>query len=175
MVTNATEKHKNPVEKPVHELISSRWSPYEFDAAKGVSIEDLASVFEAARWSMSASNLQPWRYIVGNRNTDLALWNRVLDCLVEGNRDWARFVPVLALGLVQSEHEGNPILMALHDLGTASAYMTIEAVSRGLVIHQMAGIQADRIRESFALPDTLRPVTALAIGYVGSNPDLDPA
>lgn len=175
MPITATENYRNPVEKPVHELISARWSPYEFDPAKGVSSEDLGSLFEAARWSMSSNNLQPWRYIVGNRDTDVELWNQVLECLVEGNRAWARFVPVLTLALAQTDNEGKPIPTALHDLGAASAFLTLEAVNRGLVVHQMAGIQADKIRETFALPDSLRPVTALAIGYVGSNPDLDPA
>lgn len=167
---------RNPVEHQVHDIISARWSPYEYDTGKKVATEDLGSLFEAARWAMSASNIQPWRYIVANRDTDADLWNKVLDNLMEGNQAWAKYVPVLALGLVEAyrEGDGSPNRNALHDLGTASAFLTFEATSRGLAVHQMAGIKADRIRETFALPDNLQPVTALAIGYAGVNSELDP-
>lgn len=166
---------KNPTNHPIHELLSSRWSPYTFDADKSVEPDDLRSLFEAARWAMSAYNAQPWRYIVANRATDEALWNQVLACLVEGNRPWAMHAPVLALGLTQQnfEHNGKPNGTAQHDLGAASAHLTIEATSRGLVVHQMSGILADTIRSNFDLPDKLQPLTALAIGYAGPNEKLE--
>lgn len=166
---------KNPTDYPVHEVIGDRWSPYAFDANKTVDSAVLRSLFEAARWAMSSNNVQPWRYIVADRATDGALWNQVLDCLAEGNRPWAQHVPVLALGLAELnfEHNGKPNPTALHDLGAASAFLTIEATSRGLVVHQMAGILPDKIRSTFSIADTAQPLTALAIGYEGSNPELD--
>ena len=167
---------KNPVDHPVNELVSARWSPYGFDAEKSVSSEVLASVFEAARWSNSANNAQPWRYIVANRDTDADLWNRVLCTLMEGNQAWARYVPVLSVGLIQTHFEYNGKLnsTAKHDLGAASAFLTLEATARGLAVHQMAGIHVDKIRDAFSLPETIVPVTALAIGYAGANAQLDP-
>lgn len=166
---------KNPTDHPVHDLLQARWSPYSFDADRPVETETLASLFEAARWAMSAYNAQPWRYIVANRATDEALWHQVLSTLVEGNQPWAKHVPVLALGCVETRFEANgePNPTARHDLGAASACLTFEATARGLVVHQMSGIVHDRVRETFSLPDTVEPVTALAIGYAGSNPALD--
>jgi nitroreductase len=76
--------------------IAERWSPYAF-ADRPVSDDDLRSLFEAARWAASSYNEQPWRYIVATR-TNPTEFDRLLSCLVEGNRVWAKAAPVLALG-----------------------------------------------------------------------------
>src|SRR5687767_11351292 len=81
---------------PIHELISKRWSPYAF-ADRPVSDDDLRSLFEAARWSASSYNEQPWRYLVAMKQSS-ADFERLLSCLVEGNQAWAVAAPVLALG-----------------------------------------------------------------------------
>ena len=166
---------KNTTEYKIHALFQERISPYSFDSSKSVDPEDLNSLFEAARWTMSAYNEQPWRYIVANRNTDPKLWDNVLASLVEGNRLWAQHVPVLALGLVIPEFEktGKPNATAIHDLGAASAFLTIEATSRGLAVHQMSGILPNVIHSNFPVAESLQPVTALAIGYPGPNDQLD--
>jgi nitroreductase len=50
---------------PIHELFMKRWSPYAF-SDQPISEEDLRALFEAARWSASNFNEQPWRYIVAD-------------------------------------------------------------------------------------------------------------
>ena len=50
----------------IHELFAKRWSPYAF-SDRPVPEEDLRALFEAARWSASSFNEQPWRYIVATR------------------------------------------------------------------------------------------------------------
>lgn len=159
-----------PVEHPVHELLARRYSPYAFDPERPVSESDLASLFEAARWTMSSYNAQPWRYIVAPRERDPATWERLYGVLVEGNQAWAGNAPVLALGILRTtfEYNGKPNKAAAHDLGAASAMLTLEATARGLVVHQMIGIEPDRAREVFELGDGYEPLTALAIGYEGS-------
>ena len=76
---------------PVHELITRRWSPYAF-ADRPVSLEDLRSLFEAARWAASSYNEQPWSYLVATRD-DKEGFERLLSCLVEGNQVWAKAAP----------------------------------------------------------------------------------
>ena len=166
---------KNATEHDIQALFSERFSPYSFDSSKPVDPEDLNSLFEAARWTMSAYNEQPWRYIVADRNTHSTLWENILASLVEGNRSWAQHVPVLALGFVIPEFEktGKPNATAIHDLGAASAFLTIEATSRGLAVHQMSGILPNVIHSNFPVAESLQPVTALAIGYPGPNDQLD--
>ncbi len=167
----------NATDHPVHDVFRARRSPYEIDPNRTVSSDDLHCLFEAARWSMSAFNAQPWRYIVANRAEDSALWESVLATLVEGNQPWAQYAPVLALGLTVTHytHNGKENGTAQHDLGAASAFLTMEATTRGLVVHQMAGIVPEKIKQTFDLPEHVEPFTALAIGYAGVNPDLPDA
>ena len=162
-VKNAKTDHQ------VHELISKRWSPYVY-AAEPVSEVDLRSIFEAARWAASAYNEQPWRYIVATRDNDEA-YRKLLSCLVEPNQAWAGHAPVLALGIASLNygHNGKPNGTALHDLGLASANLTLEAAARGLYVHQMGGILPDRAREIYQVPEEFQVLTGLAIGYPGQG------
>jgi nitroreductase len=156
----------------IHDLIASRWSPYAFDD-RSVPVETLRSLFEAARWSASSYNEQPWRYIVATKD-DPEQFERLLSCLVEGNRAWAEAAPVLALGCTSLTfaRNGKPNAAAVHDLGLASASLTLEATARGLSVHQMIGILPDRARELYGIPDGVQPLTGLAIGYLGDPQDL---
>ncbi len=157
-----------PADRPIHPLLAERWSPYAF-TDEGVAEEDLIALFEAARWAASSYNEQPWRFIVARRE-EPAAFEKVLSCLVPFNQGWARHAPVLALGLVQTLRpgDGSPNVAAQHDLGLAAATLTVEATHRGLSVHQMSGIVADRIRDAWALPDDVLPLTALAIGRAAS-------
>jgi nitroreductase len=152
---------------PISELLTKRWSPYAF-SDRPVSDDDLRSLFEAARWSASSYNEQPWRYIVATK-ANPEEFERLLSCLVDANQVWAKAAPVLALGCLSLNFARNdqPNAAAQHDLGLASACLTVEATSRGLLVHQMIGIQPDRARELYQIPDSVRPLTGLAIGYPG--------
>ena len=161
--------HIAPIDHPIHDLLSRRWSPYAFDPDRGVSEADLHALFEAARWAMSSYNAQPWRYIVGVRERSLKVWEQILSVLVEGNQPWAKNAPVLAIGLVEHnfEHNDKENKAAVHDLGAASANLTFEATVRGLNVHQMIGIEPDKAREVFGISGSLEPFTGIAIGYAG--------
>ncbi len=160
-------RKKASTDHQIHECLSERWSPYAFDSGP-VSDADLESLFEAARWAPSAYNEQPWRYIVARR-ADSELFGKVLSCLVEGNRVWAAFAPVLALGVASRRfsRNGRENGTALHDLGLASANLLVEATSRGLFVHQMSGILPGRARELFGIPEGFDAITGLAVGRLG--------
>lgn len=157
---------------PIQELISQRWSPYAF-SAKAVSKADLCSLFEAMRWAASSYNEQPWAYILATRD-EPAEYDRVLSCLVESNQVWAKAAPVLAIGCVSLtfQRNGKPNPAAMHDLGLAAGNLCAEATARGLCVHQMIGILPDRVRELFAVPASVQPLTGLAIGYASEPDDL---
>jgi len=154
-------------EYPTQDFITKRWSPYGF-AGREVSEADLHSLFEAARWAASSFNEQPWSYIVATNAQD-AEFARLLSCLVEANRSWAKDAPVLALGVatLTFKRNGKPNRVALHDLGLATGNLVAEATARGLAVHQMGGILPDRAREIYAIPEGSEAVTGLAIGYAG--------
>lgn len=160
-------KHKQAVpDHPIHELIANRWSPYALDE-RPVPEDDLRSLFEAARWAASSYNEQPWSYLVATK-ANPAEFQRLLSCLVEGNQAWAKAAPVLAIGCTRLHfvRNGKPNAAAVHDLGLASATLTLEATARGLFVHQMIGILPDKARELYRIPEGVEPLTGLAIGYL---------
>lgn len=152
---------------PIHDLLARRWSPRAF-ADRPVEAALLRALFEAARWAPSSYNEQPWRFLVATRD-DEAGFARMLDCLVPFNRSWAGAAPVLVLGLVATRFAGSgeSNAHAGHDLGQAAMSLTVEATARGLVVHQMAGIEGAKIRAAYALPDEVEPLTAIALGWPG--------
>lgn len=152
---------------PVIDAIRDRWSPRAF-AETPVEREKLGSLFEAARWAASAFNEQPWRFIVASKD-DPAEYAKALGCLVEANQAWAQQAPVLVLTVMSTtfKKNGNDNRVALHDLGMAAAHLTLQAAALGLVTHQMAGVDLDKVRETYDVPEGFEPQTAIAIGYQG--------
>lgn len=160
------------VEHPVHELIRRRWSPRAF-ARRRVEADDLRSVLEVARWAPSCFNDQPWFYLLATQDQE-GDFAQLLDCLVEKNQRWAKAAPVLMISVARQvfAHNGKPHPTWQHDVGLASATLTFEALSRGLFVHQMAGIDREKIKQVYNIPAQHEPVAGLAVGYPGNPDDL---
>jgi nitroreductase len=152
---------------PVHDLIRLRWSPLAF-ADRPVEPEKLQSLFEAARWSPSCFNEQPWRFIVCTRENP-GDHRRFVECLVEGNVPWAQHAPVLMLSVAKRtfSHNGKPNRHAWHDVGLAVENLILQATALGLFAHQMGGYDAAKARAAFGIPEDYEPVAAIAVGYPG--------
>jgi nitroreductase len=159
-------------EFPVHDLIRRRWSPRAF-SDKPVPLDVLRSLFEAARWAPSSSNEQPWTFLVATKD-DPENFAKMLSVLVEFNAGWAKHASVLALAVAELAFHRNrsPNRNAFYDVGGASAQLTIEANSRGLFVHQMAGYDGDKARQVFEIPAGWEPIAAIAIGYPGDPESL---
>jgi nitroreductase len=157
---------------PLHPLLHQRWSPRAF-APRPVEQGKLLSLLEAARWSPSGGNKQPWSFIVGAQG-DGATYQRLVSCLNRGNAEWATAAPVLILSVAQTvTDDGNPMRYAFHDLGMAEMSLLVQAVAVGLHAHPMAGFSAERARAEFAIPEGFEPVLMLAIGYLGDPGQLN--
>ena len=165
----------NPAETEVqvHRTIRHRWSPRIF-ADRRVSAETLRALLEAARWAPSSYNEQPWRFVVAT-DRDPEAHRKLLKLLTEGNQEWAAGASVLMISFAHLalQKTGKPNRLAEHDVGQAVAQLTIEAVSRGLFVHQMGGIHIDPIIEAYDLPEEIIPMAAIAIGYPPGPDDLD--
>lgn len=171
VVADVPSKKASP-DRPIHELLAARWSPYGF-ADRPVSAADLGSLFEATRWAASSYNEQPWTYFVATKETP-AEFERLLSCLAPANQLWAKSAPVLVLAIVSLKFAltKKDNRAAVHDLGLASASLVLEATARGLSVHQMIGILPDRARELYRIPVHFEAWTALAIGYRANSDDL---
>jgi len=158
------------IDHPVLDVIAERWSPYAFEP-RAVEREKLLSCLEAARWAPSSYNEQPWTFILAER-TDAAAFATMVDCLVEGNRGWAKNAGVLLLTVVAKNFvkNGKPNRAAEHDIGLASGNLVLQAAALGLQGHQMIGIEGAKIRAIYKVPEGYDPLTAIAIGYPEAVP-----
>lgn len=164
------EKPATP-QYPIHDLLARRWSPRAF-SNRPVEPDVLRSLWEAARWAPSSANEQPWSFLVATKD-DPQEFGRMVECLVEGNRVWAKQAPVLMISVAARRDRNNdPNPHAWHDVGQAVADLTVQATALGLFVHQMAGILPDTIRELYQIPDSHEPVTAIALGYPGAPEQL---
>ncbi|MBT3337493.1 MAG: nitroreductase family protein [Anaerolineae bacterium] len=155
----------NKTKVGTHPFIENRRSPRAFDPDRPVSSEALFRLLEAARWAPSANNIQPWRFIVGQRG-DLT-HQKITSALSDGNRIWAAHAPVLILAVTEEEGERGTQRYAWHDLGLATSQMIIQASSIGLYAHIMAGFSKEEARSVFSIPVEYAPLTVIAIGYLG--------
>jgi nitroreductase len=146
--------------------ILHRWSPRSY-ADRDVSAEDLKKVFEAARWAASSYNEQPWRFFVGRRGD--RTYSRIFESLVAPNQAWAKSAPVLILSAARKHfsHSGDPNLHAWHDVGQATATLSLQATALGMHTHSMAGFDHAKAQEAFHLPADYETVAVTALGYVG--------
>jgi nitroreductase len=153
-------------DKPLLDAIAKRWSPRAFSERVPTDAE-LELVFEAARWAASCFNDQPWRYIVVRRGEPE--FADALAGLVEANQAWAGGAPILGFSLAQPNftHGDKPNMHAWHDVGAASAQLSIQAACIGLMVHQMAGIVRDVVRERFVVPEQFEVVAGFAMGWPG--------
>ncbi len=155
---------------PIHEFIENRWSPYKFLPDRIIPREDLLSLLEAARWAPSSYNEQPWRFIIAPKEqTDE--FEKLLLCLVKANQVWAKNSSILMLGITHLtfDRNGKENKAAMHDLGAAVSHLSFEATTRGISVHQMIGIEPQKAREIYAIPENYEVLIAIAIGY----PDLN--
>jgi hypothetical protein len=151
---------------PVNNLSKIRWSPRAF-AEKPVEKAKMRSILEAARWSPSAGNEQPWRFMIGFRDDET--WQKIFETLDEGNKVWVKSVPVLLLSIGKKVWSRNntPYAHFQYDTGQSVAHLTFEAMNQGLFVHQMAGFDAERAILAFDIPPDHQPLTAIALGYIG--------
>lgn len=152
---------------PLHPLLAERWSPRAFDPARPVEREKILAFLEAARWSASCFNEQPWHIIVGEKGA--AAWQKIYDALVPANQAWCITSPLLLLFVAKQNftYNDSPNKHGVYDTGQSAAYLTVQATADGLYVHQMAGFSPEKARELFAIPEGYLPITVAAVGYMG--------
>ncbi len=151
----------------LHPLIRRRHSALAFDPSRPVSHEDQYLLLEAAHWAPSSYGEQPWRFLVCDRHDRPRAWEAAFQCLMEGNRAWARNAPLLILACAQQHlsHDGLPNHWAQYDTGAAVENLCLQATALGLATRQMGGFHLDLARRTFAIPETVTPMAFIAVGH----------
>jgi nitroreductase len=151
---------------PIHPVLAERWSPRSYDTSAPIDEQKLQAALEAARWSASAGNTQPWRFIVARRGS--AAFDKVVAGLMGFNTAWAGTAGALIVGLAEkTDAEGAPRTWAHYDVGQAFAHLSVQAHHDGLHVHQMGGFIADDLRAAFQIDERFEPVSVAAIGVLG--------
>ncbi len=158
---------------PIHPPIAQRWSPRAFDPGHVITDEQVTALLEAARWAATWGGRQPVRFVVGVRRAGAEglgeessgddTYDTLAGLLSRGNA-YAKAAGALILICADEGDDDNTALYSAVDAGAAEAHLIIEAVSRGLVAHPMAGFDADGARAAFSIPDQVRPLMVIAVG-----------
>jgi nitroreductase len=174
---SVVSQHREP-DFPVDPIFVQRWSPRAFDASP-VSLSDLQTILEAARWAPSAFNIQPWRFVYALRNDQH--WETFLGLLDRFNETWARnasalvFVVSDTLTPAHGSNHAKPSRTHSFDAGAAWAHLALQATALGYQAHAMAGIFFDEVTRQLSIPERYRVEIAVAIGRQTSPTTLPPA
>ena len=162
--------------RPIDPLFLERWSPRAYDGSD-MPDEDVATIFEAARWAPSAFNSQPWRFLYAKRGD--ADWERFLGLLIPWNQAWAQSASVLVYILSDTlpftdKTTGEPAPSRTHsyDAGAAWACLALQATRLGYQAHGMSGVEFERVQEELGVPARYRVEAAAAIGRIGDPASL---
>ena len=107
------KKHRQP-QHPIHPLLYSRWSPRAM-SGESITNDQLMTLFEAARWAPSSSNLQPWTFLYAHRESEY--WSTYFEFLNKFNQMWAKNAAVLVVIVAQMESDGHKSTTAEFDTG----------------------------------------------------------
>jgi nitroreductase len=159
------------------EPLRSRWSPSVFDPDHVVTPAEVTLLLRAAQWAPSTGNSQPWRYVVAPRGG--AAHAALLPHLSRGNSGWVPRASLVLLAGAQvapdpDGPEGNGPKSPRHaryDLGQASAYITVQAASLGLHVHQFAGFDHAATAADLGVPNHVELMAGLAVGRHLAGPD----
>lgn len=146
----------------VDDLFIQRWSPRALRKVE-IPAAELRTIFDAARWSPSCYNEQPWRFVTSTP----ASFATFLDLLVAANQAWARNAAVLGFLFAdrRSARDGSDNALAVFDAGAAWMAMALQARRLGLYAHGMAGIAWDRAHAVLGMdPERYALCAGFAIG-----------
>jgi nitroreductase len=152
---------------PVAPLFVNRWSPRAF-SGEAISLTELFSLFEAARWAPSANNSQPWRFIYALNGTPE--WKTLHGLLNENNRRWAARAAALVVLVSKTTHvrrdaqEATPLRSHSLDAGAAWASLAFQAEYSGWRTHAIGGFDRDAARVALQVPAGFHVEVAIAIG-----------
>lgn len=162
--------NRNPLDL-VDELFPQRWSPRSFRKQE-LQSEIVRAVIDAAHWSHSAFNEQPWRFLTSTNNT----FDQFLELLVEKNQLWAKNASLLGFIIARKNfsHNDKNNKWANFDSGAAWMGLTLQARKFGLYTHGMAGIKRDDVYSSFGIDqDKYHVICAFALGIIDKPEKLD--
>lgn len=160
MVKGSSVRHAEHV---IDSVFLDRWSPRAM-SGETLSLDELMSLFEAARWAPSSGNAQPWRMLFARRDTPA--WPTFFGLLASGNQLWCVRAAALVVFVSKtlSERTGRTAVTHSYDTGTAWGYFALQGWLKGYVVHGMEGFDYERARRELGIPPEYRVEAMAAVG-----------
>jgi nitroreductase len=140
---------------PISELLANRWSPRVYDPTHEMTKEQVLRLAEAARWSASGNNAQPWRFGFALRGEEI--FEKISSGLLSGfNASWAPQASLYVLAFADKHRaDGTEIdrHAAYFNNALATSQIVFEAESMGLKAHYMGGVLHDEILKLVGVED----------------------
>lgn len=164
------EINKRKTSYDIDDIFLNRYSPRAL-SGESISQEELFTVFEAARWAPSASNIQPWRFIYAHRDTPS--FEKLFSLLVEGNQIWCKNASVLVVIVSNKNNDkGDPSPTHSFDTGSAWENLALQCTKMGLITHGMGGFDYIKAKNDLNIPEDFNVEAMVAIGKPGNIEDL---
>lgn len=132
---------------------------------RAITDADLDRILEAGRRAPSASNSQPWDFVLVTDRDDLIELSHVW----QGARHVARSAATIVIVAPIADDPRRAGLIE-YDLGQATIQMAVAAADLGIGSGHAAIGDQDRLRALLDLPDDRRGGYMLALGYPADRP-----
>jgi nitroreductase len=146
----------------VFDAIEKRKSVRAYDS-RPVPEDVLMKVLETGRIAPSASNIQPWHFIVVKDPERRK-------ALSDGK--WAKFLTESPVVIVGCGNKKKSPEWHVVDVTIAMQQMVIAATAEGLGTCWIGSFYEDKVRKALKVPEELRIVAMLAVGYSKEKSDL---
>lgn len=139
------------------EIIKSRRSIRNYKKEK-IKDEDILKILEAGRWAPSASNNQPWRFIVVK---DQELIKKIGDaCKILTINSFVETSPLIVIIYTEKKHRWVDL-----DCGMCAQNMMLEAHSLGIGSCFIGAFRENKIKKIVNLPSEFNIVGLITFGY----------
>lgn len=155
--------------KPRHSVlgpISKRFSPRVF-GDEIVQSNHIKSIFEAARWTPSGRNNQPWFFYCVKKNTNS--YEEIKQCIPERN-GWAFSAPLIIMACFNpTEPQGTQNIWAQYDLGAAVISLILQAQEFGYYSRQIGSFDTKKAGKLSFVKKPNIPFVLIAMGKMGNE------
>ena len=150
----------------LYEAIKKRYSVRSYQD-KPVEQERLDRIFEAVRQAPSASNGQPWRFILVR---DAETRKKLVSVCKDQAFVAEAAVVIAGVGLMPDRRMACGVPSDPVDLGIAMEHIALAAVDEGLGTCWIGSFDQDQIHELLGIPAEATVVEVMTLGYPAGEP-----
>lgn len=155
----------------VLEAIRGRRSIRAFKS-QDLDSETIQKLIDVARWAPSAGNLEPWEFIVVRKpDTKRKLAKAAL------GQDFIEEAPVVIVVCANESRSAQgyglrgKMLYCIQDTAAATQNILLTAYSMGLGTCWIGAFEEEEARDILKIPEGVRPVAIIPIGYRAEAPE----